>query len=102
MPNWFSFCVLNTESSVDWMDALDMLGSKMSTFGPKFGVFDWAGHAPPPPPVVTVQLKVAVPAAPVVSVAVTVALVVAAVVGVPEMRPEEELMESPAGSPLAL
>jgi hypothetical protein len=83
------------------MDALDMLGSKMSTFGPKFGVFDWAGHTPLPL-VATVQLKVAVPAAPVVSVAVTVALVVPAVVGVPEIRPDEELMDSPAGSPLAL
>ena len=99
MPNWLSFCVLKTESSVDWMDVPDMLGSKMSTFGPRFGVFDCAGHAAA---VVTVQLNVAVPAAPVVSVAVTVALVVAAVVGVPEMRPEEELMDSPAGSPLAL
>ena len=42
------------------MDALDMLGSKMTTLGPKFGVFDWAGHTPLPP-VATVQLKVAVP-----------------------------------------
>src|ERR1017187_6807706 len=38
----------------------------------------------PPPPAVTVQLKVP------------------AVVGVPEIRPEEELMDSPAGRPTAL
>ena len=41
--------MLKTESSVDWMDALDMLGSKMLTFGPKFGVFDCAGQVLPPP-----------------------------------------------------
>ena len=54
MPNWLSFCVLNTVSSVVWMLELDMLGSKISTFGPKFGVFDCAGQPvpPPPPPVV--------------------------------------------------
>ena len=50
----------------------------------------------------TVQLKVAVPAAPVVSVAVTVTLDEPAVVGVPVIRPDEELMDSPAGRPVAL
>ena len=49
-----------------------------------------------------VQVKVADPLAPVVSVAVTVTLEVPAVVGVPEMRPEDGLMDSPAGRPLAL
>src|ERR1017187_8575018 len=39
---------------------------------------------------------------PVVSLAVTVTLEVPAVVGVPEIRPEEELMDSPAGRPTAL
>ena len=37
-----------------------------------------------------------------VSFAVTVTLEVPAVVGVPEIRPVEELMDSPAGSPVAL
>src|ERR1035441_9385989 len=51
----------------------------------------------PPPPAVTVQLNEADPEAPVVpvvSLAVTVTLEVPAVVGVPEIRPEEELMDS--------
>src|SRR6266571_9483206 len=100
VPNWFSFWVLKTESSVDWMLALDMLGLKMKTFGPKFGVFDWAGQLPPL--AVTVQLNEADPEAPVVSLAVTVVLDVAALVGVPLIRPEEELMDSPAGRPVAL
>src|SRR5450759_2429033 len=56
----------------------------------------------PPPPAVTVQLNEADPVAPVVSLAVTVTLEVPAVVGVPEIRPEEELMDSPAGRPAAL
>src|ERR1035438_1555904 len=56
----------------------------------------------PPPPAVTVQLNEADPEAPVVSLAVTVTLEVPAVVGVPEIRPEEELMDSPAGRPAAL
>src|ERR1017187_7154118 len=47
----------------------DMLGSKMSTFGPKFGVFDWPVQ--PVPPLLTVQVNEVVPEAPVVSVAVT-------------------------------
>ena len=59
MPNWFSFWVLNTESSVDWMLDGDMLGSKMSTFGPKFGWLDWpvqpVGVVPPPPPLPVVK-----------------------------------------------
>src|SRR5215472_14688338 len=54
---------------------------------------------PPPPAGLTVQLKVAELVAPVVSVAVTVAVLVAAVVGVPEIRPVDALMDSPAGSP---
>ena len=47
-----------------------------------------------------VQVKLAEPFAPVVSVAVTVTFDVAAVVGVPEIRPEE-LIDRPAGSPVA-
>src|ERR1700727_401557 len=47
-----------------------------------------------------VQAKLAEPVAPVVSVAVTVTFDVAAVVGVPVIRPEE-LIDRPAGSPLA-
>src|ERR1700676_4341396 len=54
----------------------------------------------PPPPAVTVQLNEADPEAPVVSLAVTVTLEVPAVVGVPEIRPEAELMDSPAGRPV--
>ena len=49
----------------------------------------------------TVQVNDADPCAPVVSVAVTVTLEVPAVVGVPEIRPVEELIDSPAGSPVA-
>ena len=40
--------------------------------------------------------------APVVSVAVTVTDDVPAVVGVPEISPVEALIDSPAGSPVAL
>src|SRR5579862_1995530 len=50
----------------------------------------------------TVQLNVAEPEAPVVSLAVTVTVEVPAVVGVPEISPDEELTDSPAGSPVAL
>ena len=57
---------------------------------------------PPPPDELTVQLNEAEPEAPVPSVAVTVTLLVPAVVGVPEMSPVEELIDSPAGRPLAL
>src|SRR5262249_31971627 len=99
VPNWFSFWVLKTLFSEVWMLELDMLGSKMSTFGPKFGVFDWAGQ--PLPAGFTTQLKVAFPEAPVVSVAVTVTLEVAAVVGVPVISREEEI-DSPAGRPVAV
>src|SRR5215471_8047935 len=95
VPNWLTFCVLKTLSSVVWMFELPWLGSKMETLGPKLGVFD-----PPVQPVAavfTVQLNVAEPDAPVVSVAVTVTLPLVAVVGVPEISPVEELMDRPAG-----
>ncbi len=46
-------------------------------------------------------MNVADPDAPVVSVAVTVTEYVPAVLGVPLMRPVEELMDSPEGSPVA-
>jgi nitrate reductase beta subunit len=49
-----------------------------------------------------VQVKVALPLAPVVSVAVTVTLGLPAVVGVPEISPVDELIDRPAGSPLAV
>ncbi len=55
-----------------------------------------------PPAGLIVQVKLAEPEALVVSFAVTVTLEVPAVVGVPEMRPEEELMDRPAGRPVAL
>jgi hypothetical protein len=48
------------------------------------------------------HVKDADPEAPVVSVAVTVTLLDPAVVGVPEMSPVEELIDKPAGRPLAL
>src|SRR5215813_1732469 len=57
----------------------------------------WVWVVQPPPALLMVQLKEAVPLAPVVSVAVTVTVEVAAVVGVPEMSPEEELTDRPAG-----
>jgi hypothetical protein len=50
---------------------------------------------------VTVQLNVAPPLAPVVSPALTDTELEPDVVGVPEMRPLEVLIESPAGSPVA-
>lgn len=50
----------------------------------------------------TRQLNVAVPVAPVVSVAVTVTELVPVVAGVPEIRPVAELIDNPAGNPLAL
>jgi hypothetical protein len=81
------------------MDELDMPGSKMSTFGPKLGVFDCAGQVAV---VVTVQPNEADPEAPVVSLAVTVTLDDPAVVGVPETSPDEELIDRPAGRPVAL
>src|SRR5262249_12570838 len=52
-----------------------------------------------PPLELIVQVKLADPDALVVSVAVTVTDEVPAVVGVPEIRPLEELMDSPAGRP---
>ncbi len=75
-----------------------MLGSKMLTFGPKFGVLDWAGQLAL---VVTVQVNEALPDAPVLSFAVTVVVDEPAVVGVPVISPEE-LMDRPAGRPVAL
>src|SRR5689334_5288760 len=61
----------------------------------------WAG-VQPPPAVVTFQVKDVEPLALVVSLAVTVTLEDPAVVGVPEIRPVEELMDRPAGRPVAL
>jgi hypothetical protein len=61
----------------------------------------WQAAPPPPPLDEIVQLNVADPDAPVPSVAVTVTVDVPAVVGVPEISPVEELMDSPAGSPVA-
>ena len=49
-----------------------------------------------------VQVNEADPEAPVVSVAVTVTLLLPVVVGVPEIRPVEELIDRPAGRPVAL
>src|ERR1700726_4133670 len=62
---------------------------------------DGGGSPLPLPWGLTVQLNVAEPDAPVVSFAVTVALPEPVAGGVPEIRPEE-LMDSPAGSPVAL
>jgi hypothetical protein len=56
----------------------------------------------PVPPVATAHAKEVEPLAPVVSRAVTVTVELPAAVGVPEMRPEAELMDSPAGRPVAL
>jgi hypothetical protein len=50
---------------------------------------------------VTVQVKEALPDAPVPSVAVTVTLEFPVAVGVPEISPVEELIDSPAGRPVA-
>src|ERR1700751_1496614 len=58
------------------------------------------GGGSPEPAALTVQPNEAEPDAPVPSLAVTVTLEVPAVVGVPEISPEE-LMDSPAGSPVA-
>src|SRR5580700_4498925 len=49
-----------------------------------------------------VQVKDADPEAPVVSLAVTVTLLLPAVVGVPEISPVVELIDRPAGRPVAL
>ena len=56
----------------------------------------------PPDAALIVQVNEADPLAPVVSLAVTVTLLLPAVVGVPEIRPVDALMDSPAGSPVAL
>src|SRR6185437_10979085 len=57
---------------------------------------------PPPPAELTVQVNEAVPVTPVVSLAVTVTVEVPAAVGVPEISPEDELIDSPAGRPVAV
>src|SRR6202012_1743450 len=81
----------------------------ISVYPPLHDATDWlaasdtlAVSSPQEPVVVPliVQVKLAEPFAPVVSAAVTVTFDVAAVVGVPEIRPEE-LIDRPAGSPLA-
>ncbi len=54
MPNWFSFWALKMVFSELLMAVADMLGLKMVTFGPRFGVLDPPGQAPVPPPVVPV------------------------------------------------
>src|ERR1700733_5795868 len=59
-------------------------------------------QVPPLPDAARVQLNETDPEAPVVSLAVTVTLEVPAAVGGPEIRPEEALMDSPAGRPVAL
>src|SRR6185437_2426334 len=56
----------------------------------------------PPPLEVTAQLKDVEAVAPVPSFAVTVTLDVPVAVGVPEIKPVEELIDRPAGRPLAL
>src|ERR1700722_2850398 len=56
----------------------------------------------PPPLALVVQVKVDEPDAPVPSRAVTVTLLVPAAVGVPEISPVEELIDRPAGRPVAL
>ena len=45
------------------------------------------------------QAKLAVPVVPVVSLTVTVTVLLPDVVGVPEIRPVEALIASPAGRP---
>src|SRR3569833_665135 len=57
---------------------------------------------PPPPTGLTVQVNVVEPVAVEVFFAVTVTEEVPAVVGVPEIRPLEALIDSPAGRPVAL
>ena len=48
------------------------------------------------------MMNFAVPNAPVVSAAVTMTWDASAVVGAPEIRPVEELIDSPVGSPVAV
>ncbi len=81
------------------MVAADMDGSKMCMFGPKFGVLVWLQPVTMP---VTVQVNPAEPAALVVSVAVTTVLKVPVVVAVPEINPEEALIDRPGGRPVAV
>ncbi len=57
---------------------------------------------PPVPPALTVQVNEVEPVAPVPSRAVTVTFDVPAAVGVPEISPVEELIDRPAGRPVAL
>ena len=57
---------------------------------------------PPPDMVPIVHVKDADPEAPVVSLAVTVTLLGPAVLGVPEISPVAELIDRPAGRPVAL
>src|SRR4051812_13320628 len=66
---------------------------------PAFASF-WPEQPPPPPPPI-VHVNDVVPNAPVVSVALTVGVYVAAGVGVPLIRPVEELIDRPAGRPVA-
>src|ERR1700758_2703108 len=60
------------------------------------------GLAQPPPAGLIVQGNDVEPDALVESVAVTVTLNVPAVDGVPEIRPEDALIDSPVGRPVAL
>jgi len=59
------------------------------------------GDEPLPAAGLTTQMNDANPTAPVVSVAATVTRLAPAAVGVPEIRPEE-LIDTPAGSPVAV
>ena len=60
------------------------------------------GEEQPPPTGLTVQVKVAVPVRLEVFFAETVTEELPAAVGVPEIRPVEALIDSPAGRPVAL
>ena len=62
---------------------------------------DWGPGLVTDKVLVTVQAKVACPLKPALSVAVTVTEQDPAVVGVPVMEPVDELIESPAGRPVA-
>jgi len=61
----------------------------------------WPGLPQPPPVPLIVQVNDVLPEAPVLSLADAVTLNVPAVVGVPEIRPDEELIDRPPGRPLA-
>src|SRR5882757_741189 len=43
VPNWLDCWVLKTESRVLWIVALDIVGSKIETLGPKLGVSEVGG-----------------------------------------------------------